>query len=181
LLRELLIINIRYIIILIKIKERDIANIKKKKRIIFIVTEFHMKLGVYNHIRNFLLIKFLFNLKILIFVFRHAYPRNTSTLNNDNTILIYYTNLSKASLRRRLLMAPPDEFRCRGADESQASVHSASTLSEYAILSSDVSINPLSRLFFAANIFKAKILEACQKNDFITVIIYFFETLIFLE
>jgi hypothetical protein len=63
----------RYAVILIEIKERDIANIKKKKCIIFIVTEFHMKLSVYNHVRNFLLIELSFNFEIVIFVFRIKY------------------------------------------------------------------------------------------------------------
>jgi hypothetical protein len=63
----------RNTIALIKIKKRNIANIKKKRRIIFIVTEFHIKLNVYNHIRNFLLIKLPFNLIIVAFVLRIKY------------------------------------------------------------------------------------------------------------
>jgi hypothetical protein len=78
-------------------------------------------------------------------------------------------------------MAPSDEFRCRDADKSQASVYSISILSEHEISSSDAFTNPLSRLFFAVNAFKAKILKAYQKNDFITMIIYFFEALTLLE
>jgi hypothetical protein len=78
-------------------------------------------------------------------------------------------------------MAPLDEFRCRGADEPQASVHPAFILSEYAISPNDVFTDSLSRPFFTVNAFKTKALEAYQKNNFITVIIYFFETLIFLE
>jgi hypothetical protein len=62
--------NIRYTIALMKIKKRSIANIKKKKRIILIVTEFYIKLNVYNYVRNFLLIKFSFNFEIVIFVLR---------------------------------------------------------------------------------------------------------------
>jgi hypothetical protein len=58
----------RYTVVLIKIKECGIVNIKKKKRIIFIVAEFHMKLGVYIHVRNFLLIELLFNFEIVTFV-----------------------------------------------------------------------------------------------------------------
>ena len=73
LLRELLIIDIRYAVTLIEIKKRDIDNIKKKRYIIFIVTEFHMKLNVYNHVRNFLLIEFPFNLEIIVFVLQIKY------------------------------------------------------------------------------------------------------------
>jgi hypothetical protein len=47
LLRELLIMDIRYAIILIKIKERGVANIIKRRRTILIVTEFHIKLDIY--------------------------------------------------------------------------------------------------------------------------------------
>jgi hypothetical protein len=65
--------NTRYAIALMKIKERDIVNIEGKKRIIFIVAEFHIKLNVYNHVRNFLLIKFPFNLEIVVFVLRIKY------------------------------------------------------------------------------------------------------------
>jgi hypothetical protein len=72
-LRELPTMDIRYTIILIKIKKRGIANIKKEKRMIFIVTEFHIKLNVYNHVRNFLLMKFLFNFEIVIFVLQIRY------------------------------------------------------------------------------------------------------------
>jgi hypothetical protein len=72
-LRELFIIDIRYAITLIEIKKSDIVNIEKKKRIILIVTEFYMKLNVYNHVRNFLLIEFSFNLEIVVFVFRIKY------------------------------------------------------------------------------------------------------------
>jgi hypothetical protein len=56
-----------------KIKKRDIANIKKKKRIIFIVMKFYMKLNIYNHVRNFLLIELPFNLEIIAFVLRIRY------------------------------------------------------------------------------------------------------------
>jgi hypothetical protein len=72
-LREFLIMDIRYAVALIKIKKRDIANIKKEKRIIFIVAEFYIKLNIYNHVRNFLLIKFPFNFEIVIFVLRIRY------------------------------------------------------------------------------------------------------------
>jgi hypothetical protein len=65
--------NIRYTVTLIKIKKCNIANIEKKRRIIFIVTEFYIKLSVYRHVRNFLLIKFPFNLEIIIFVLRIRY------------------------------------------------------------------------------------------------------------
>jgi hypothetical protein len=65
--------DIRYTVTLIKIKKRNIANIKKKRRIIFIVAEFHIKLNVCNHVRNFLLIKFPFNFEIIIFVLRVKY------------------------------------------------------------------------------------------------------------
>jgi hypothetical protein len=65
--------DIRYAIILMKIKERDIANIEKERRIIFIIAEFYMKLSVYSHVRNFLLIKFSFNFEIVIFVLRIRY------------------------------------------------------------------------------------------------------------
>jgi hypothetical protein len=78
-------------------------------------------------------------------------------------------------------MALPDDPRYRGADESQTPAHSASIFSEHAISLSDVSIDPLPHLFFTANILKTKILKIYQKNDFSTVIIYFFETLILLE
>jgi hypothetical protein len=73
LLRELPTMNARYAITLIEIKECDITNIEKKKRIILIVAEFHMKLGVYNYIQSFLLIEFPFNLEIIIFVLRIKY------------------------------------------------------------------------------------------------------------
>jgi hypothetical protein len=49
------------------------ALIKKEKHMIFIVTEFYMKLGVYSHVRNLLLIKFLFNFEIVVFVLRIRY------------------------------------------------------------------------------------------------------------
>jgi hypothetical protein len=62
--------DIRYAVALMEIKERDIANIKKKKRMTFIATEFHIKLDVYNYVRNFLLIKLSFNFEIVIFVLR---------------------------------------------------------------------------------------------------------------
>jgi hypothetical protein len=65
--------DIRYAVILIKIKKRGIANIEKERRMIFIVTEFYMKLSVCSHVRNFLLIKFLFNFEIVIFVLRIKY------------------------------------------------------------------------------------------------------------
>jgi hypothetical protein len=103
------------------------------------------------------------------------------TLNNDDIILICYTNLSKTSLRRKLLMAPSDDPRCRGADEPQTPAHPTSILSEHATLSSDVFTDSLPYLFFTANTLKIKILKFYQKNNFITVIIYFFETLIFLK
>jgi hypothetical protein len=51
-LREFLIINTRYAIILIKIKERGIASIEKERYIIFIVTEFYIKLSVCSHVRK---------------------------------------------------------------------------------------------------------------------------------
>jgi hypothetical protein len=65
--------DVRYAVALMEIKERGVASIKKKKRMAFIVAEFYMKLGVYNHVRNFLLIKFPFNLEIVIFVLRVRY------------------------------------------------------------------------------------------------------------
>jgi hypothetical protein len=65
--------NIRYTVILIEIKKRGIVNIKKGKYIIFIVAEFHIKLGVYSYIRNFLLIELPVNFEIVIFVFRVRY------------------------------------------------------------------------------------------------------------
>jgi hypothetical protein len=65
--------NARYAVTLIKIKKRSIANIKEERRIIFIVTEFHIKLSVCSHVRNFLLIKFPFNFEIIAFVFRVKY------------------------------------------------------------------------------------------------------------
>jgi hypothetical protein len=63
----------RYTIILIKIKKRNVANIEKEKRIILIVAKFHIKLSVYNHVRNFLLIELPFNLEIIAFVLRIRY------------------------------------------------------------------------------------------------------------
>jgi hypothetical protein len=78
-------------------------------------------------------------------------------------------------------MASPDESRYRGADEPQTFVHPASILSEHAISPNDVFTDPLSRPSFIVNALKAKALKACQKNDFITIIICFFEALIFLE
>jgi hypothetical protein len=62
--------DIRYTVILMKIKKRDVVNIEKERRIIFIIAEFYMKLSVYNYVRSFLLIKFLFNFEIVIFVLR---------------------------------------------------------------------------------------------------------------
>jgi hypothetical protein len=62
--------DIRYTVILIEIKERDIANIEKKKRIILIVAGFHIKLSVCNYIRIFLLIEFPFSFEIVAFVLR---------------------------------------------------------------------------------------------------------------
>jgi hypothetical protein len=58
----------RYTVVLMEIKERGIVSIKKKKRMTFIVAEFHMKLDVYIYIRNFLLIEFSFNFEIVVFV-----------------------------------------------------------------------------------------------------------------
>jgi hypothetical protein len=72
-LRELLIMDIRYTIVLIKIKERSVANIEKGRRMIFIVTEFYIKLSVYNYVRNFLLIELSFNFEIVVFVLRIRY------------------------------------------------------------------------------------------------------------
>jgi hypothetical protein len=63
----------RYAVALIKIKKRGIANIEKEKYITFIVAEFHMKLNVYNHVRNFLLIELSFNFEIVVFVLRIRY------------------------------------------------------------------------------------------------------------
>jgi hypothetical protein len=65
--------DIRYAVILMKIKKYNIANIKKKRRITFIVTEFYVKLNIYSHVRNFLLIKLSFNFEIVIFVLRIRY------------------------------------------------------------------------------------------------------------
>jgi hypothetical protein len=65
--------NTRYAVTLMEIKERGIANIEKEKRIILIVAEFHMKLSIYSHVRNFLLIKFPFSLEIVVFVIRIKY------------------------------------------------------------------------------------------------------------
>jgi hypothetical protein len=65
--------DIRYAVTLIEIKKRDIVSIKKKRRIILIVTEFYMKLSVYNHVRSFLLIEFPFNFEIVAFVLRIRY------------------------------------------------------------------------------------------------------------
>jgi hypothetical protein len=58
--------NVRYAVVLIEIKERGVANIEKKKRMALIIAEFYMKLGVYSHVRSFLLIKFPFNLEIVL-------------------------------------------------------------------------------------------------------------------
>jgi hypothetical protein len=63
----------RYAIALMKIKEHGIVSIEKERRIIFIVAEFHMKLSVYNYVRNFLLIKFSFSFEIVVFVVRVRY------------------------------------------------------------------------------------------------------------
>jgi hypothetical protein len=63
----------RYAVVLIKIKKRSVANIKKERRIILIVAEFYIKLSVYSHVRNFLLIELLFNFEIIIFVLRVRY------------------------------------------------------------------------------------------------------------
>jgi hypothetical protein len=63
----------RYTVVLMKIKKRNVANIEKERRIIFIVAEFYMKLNVCSHVRNFLLIEFPFNFEIIIFVLRVKY------------------------------------------------------------------------------------------------------------
>jgi hypothetical protein len=63
----------RYAVALIEIKKRGIANIEKERRITLIVTEFNVKLSVYSHVRNFLLIKFPFSLEIVVFVIRVRY------------------------------------------------------------------------------------------------------------
>jgi hypothetical protein len=97
------------------------------------------------------------NIMCFIIIFRGNFH---ITLNKDNTILICYTNLSKASLRRRLLMAPSDDSRCRGADEPQIFVYSIFILSKYVISPSDAFTDPFSHLSFTANIFKIKVLEA---------------------
>jgi hypothetical protein len=60
--------DVRYAVVLIEIKERGIANIKKERCIIFIVMEFYVKLGVYIYVRSFLLIEILFDFEIVIFV-----------------------------------------------------------------------------------------------------------------
>jgi hypothetical protein len=65
--------DIRYAVVLIEIKKCDIVSIKKKRRIILIVAEFYMKLNIYSHVRNFLLIEFSFNLEIVVFVLRIRY------------------------------------------------------------------------------------------------------------
>jgi hypothetical protein len=65
--------NARYTVVLMKIKKCSVANIKKEKRMIFIVAEFHVKLSVYSHVQNFLLIELPFNFEIIIFVLRVRY------------------------------------------------------------------------------------------------------------
>jgi hypothetical protein len=73
LLRELLTMDARYAVVLMEIKERGVASIEKERRITLIVAEFHVKLSVCSHVRSFLLIKFSFNFKIVVFVFRVRY------------------------------------------------------------------------------------------------------------
>jgi hypothetical protein len=83
--------NARYAVALIEIKKRGIANIEKKKRMALIVAEFHMKLGVCSHVRNFLLIKLPFNLEIVAFVLRAAllhFQNKYLKLSIQNIILI---------------------------------------------------------------------------------------------
>jgi hypothetical protein len=65
--------NTRYAVALIEIKERGIASIKKKKYIIFIVTEFYIKLYIFIHIRSFLLIKLPFSFEIVVFILQIRY------------------------------------------------------------------------------------------------------------
>jgi hypothetical protein len=63
----------RYTVVLMEIKERGVVSIKKERYIIFIVAEFYMKLSVYSHVRNFLLIELPFSFEIVVFVFRVRY------------------------------------------------------------------------------------------------------------
>jgi hypothetical protein len=80
----------RYTIVLMEIKERDIVNIKKKRRIILIVAEFYMKLSVYNHVRNFLLIKFSFNFEIVFFL--NIIFKFVEYFDYDRAIIIIFIN-----------------------------------------------------------------------------------------
>jgi hypothetical protein len=73
LLREFPIMDVRYTVILIKIKKRNIANIEKERRMTFIVAEFYIKLSVCSHVRNFLLIELLFSFEIVVFMFQIRY------------------------------------------------------------------------------------------------------------
>jgi hypothetical protein len=58
----------RYAVALMEIKERGVVSIEKERRMTLIVAEFHMKLGVYSHVRSFLLIELPFSLEIVSFL-----------------------------------------------------------------------------------------------------------------
>jgi hypothetical protein len=51
---------------------RESSSIEER-RITLIIAEFYMKLDIYIHIRNFLLIELPFNLEIIVFVLRIRY------------------------------------------------------------------------------------------------------------
>jgi hypothetical protein len=76
-----------------EIKKYDISNIKKEKRITFIITEFYMKLSVCNHVRNFLLI-----------VFRELFKIFIDYIDRWDTLIVsyfeIYDNLFRNNLRR---------------------------------------------------------------------------------
>jgi len=76
-------------------------------------------------------------------------------------------------------MALSDDPRCRGLDEPHAFL--IRTLTAHLIPSSDLIIDSSSQPSFASNALKVKALEACQKKDFATMILYVFEALTLLE
>jgi hypothetical protein len=74
-----------------EIKKCGIVNIEKKKRMIFIVAEFYIKLSVFHYVRNFLLIKFPFNFEIIHIVHSEIILiRFINLLINVNTIFISF-------------------------------------------------------------------------------------------
>jgi len=76
-------------------------------------------------------------------------------------------------------MALSDDPRCRGAGEPQAFL--TRILTAYLTPSSDLITDFFPQPSFASNVFKAKALEACQKEDFATMMLCVLEALTLLE